>query len=236
MFELAIYKMPSANLELSNVVISRGRLPLSLLKMNGMLRMLSKNCKEKNFVALELILNGLKEAVDMTPVERTRKMINVSNVENEATSLAIAEDVVAVVVVVLVVDAVAEVVAEVEAEDMAAIGAALLDEEAMNEAAVEVEVVVGVVVVADLLEERPIVAVVQEAIVVLQVRAERTTSIRVMFLEKPHEKPQERVIVLVVEVAANPQLVLSQDRKAEVLAHRRKENDRSVNNPTRSPN
>jgi len=53
MFELVIYRTPSVNLELSNVVTLRGHSPLSHLKMKEMPKMPLRNFKEKNFVALE---------------------------------------------------------------------------------------------------------------------------------------------------------------------------------------
>jgi len=194
--------------------------------------MLSKNFKEKNFVALELTLNGQKEAVDMTPVERTRKMINVSNVENEVTLLVIAEDVAAVVTVVQVADAEAGVAVEVEVEDMVVIGADLLVVEAMSEVVVEAEAGVVVEAVVDLPEERRIAEVVQEALVVLPVRVERmtrTTSTRARehekLLEKLLARLPETIIVPAAEAEVDRLLYHSQDRKAEVPVHRRKEND-----------
>jgi len=146
--------------------------------MNEMPKMLSKNFKEKNFVALELTLNGQKEAVDTTPVERTKKMTNVSNAENEVTLLAIAEDVVAGVAVVQAEDAEAEVVAEVEVGDMVVIEVALRGEEVMIEMVVEVVVAVEAAVEVVLPEEKQIVAVVREVIVDLPAQVERMISIR----------------------------------------------------------
>jgi len=72
--------------------------------MNEMPKTLWKNFKEKNFVDLELTLNGQKEAVDMTLLARIKKMTSVSNVENVDTLLVTAEDAAGVAMVVQVGD------------------------------------------------------------------------------------------------------------------------------------
>ena len=209
-------------------------MPLLLLKMNEMPKMLSKNFKEKNFVAPELTLNGQKEVVVMTPVAKTKKMTNVLNAENVVTSLEIVGDVVAVPTVVQV-DTEDEVAAEAEVDDTDETEVDLPDEEVMNEAEVAVgaEVVAAVGAAAVLPEERATAGAAREAIVVLQAPIDvMIPNLRMIMDVKTLE------ILLLSEITTIPPLelgavagvdhpvVLSRDLKA--LVHQRNENDLSA--------
>jgi len=227
MFEPAIYRKPSVNSEHSRDVTSREPLPLSPSRMNETLKTLSKNFKEKNFVALESILNGLKEVVDTTPVETTRKTTNVLNVENAGILLVIAEDVVVVTVVQVADAAEGEEGVAAEVEDvMDVIEADLPDEEVIVGVGAEAEA--GVEVGVDLLEERMKAGVVQGVSVALPVP--------VVEMINPNMRTGERIpleMLLVkwheLEAGVVHRSLLTRDPEVEVPVPLKKGKDHLVN-------